>query len=88
MEQTKTQTENRTISRIKEIFAGEIGEGIVPEKINEEQVIEDMEYVDSLTMLKILTQIEKEFKVIFQIETLDHDFYNIKNIAEYISKKQ
>ena len=86
----KLEQEEKIIEKIKEIVSKTVEYEISPDRISETTPFMEMYFVDSLSLMHIMINVEKEFNINFkrEVEELDDIFHSIKSLADYISKKQ
>ncbi len=76
-----------TIERIKNIFERFVTEDAEMAAVLQGEPILEATSMDSLTIVHLVTELEKEFGTRFDLETLEQSFENIHTLQIYLEEK-
>jgi acyl carrier protein len=82
-----TTEENEVVDRIRMVFQGFVTEKTELDAVFRGEPILTALSIDSLTMLNLVTELEKVFNVRFDYETIELVFQDVHSLSAFLSRK-
>lgn len=70
------------LQRIEEVLARHIADGAQLAKIMEGRPLKNHSAIDSIVLLNIMLDLEKEFQIAFDVETFEEAFVDVRSLEK------
>lgn len=73
--------------RVTEVIQEVLGAGVDLAAVDPKTPLKEVSVIDSLSALRVMVALEKEFKLKFESADLEQAFHSIESLARYVERR-